>query len=137
MATDINKASVKQLTTLPGIGAKFAEIVVSIRSKKGNVIIDDFKEFPALQTKLNELNEKGLILIDYIANLSSDLPTNGSGNTDLPTKQMESKDPIYPLIKQVGELGKIMQENTLAITGAISDHKIQSQQSEIHLANLI
>ena len=105
MATDINKASVKQLTTLPGIGAKFAEIVVSIRSKKGNVIIDDFKEFPALQTKLNELNEKGLILIDYIANLSSDLPTNGSGNTDLPTKQMESKDPIYPLIKQVVELG--------------------------------
>ena len=71
------------------------------------MIIDDFNEFPALATKLNELNEKGLILIDYIANLQSDLPTNGSDNTDPPTKQTESIDPpMYLLIKQMGEFGK-------------------------------
>lgn len=137
MAININKASIKQLTTLPGIGTKFAETIVSLRSKKGYVIIDDFHDTPTLQTKLHELHEKGLILIEYSADLSSDKGSNGSDQETKPKYSKEPMDPITLLANQIGELGKIMQANTLAITGAINELKIQSGNSEYRLTNLI
>ena len=38
-----------------------------MRGKKGAVTIDDFHETPNLHSKLNELAEKELIIIDYSA----------------------------------------------------------------------
>ena len=113
MAVNINQAFTKQLVTLPGIGTKFADTIVSLRTKKGTVRIDDFHEFPALQTKLNELNEKGLISIEYAANLPSDQPPNGSEQATPPKYKETGIDPMIVLVKQMQELGKIMQVNTV------------------------
>ena len=66
MAININSASVKELTTLPGIGVKFAQIIVSKREELGTISIDTIHDNPSLQTKLNELAEKGLIILKYI-----------------------------------------------------------------------
>ena len=65
MAINIHSASVKELTTLPGIGVKFAQIIVSKREKLGLLTIENFHDNPALQTKLNELAEKGLLILKY------------------------------------------------------------------------
>ena len=93
MTMDINKASVKQLATLPGIGTKFAEIIVSKRAKKGTVTIDDFHDYPTLQTKLNELAEKNLISLDYAESLLSDPSSTDSGQTTLSKPQDEITRP--------------------------------------------
>ena len=100
MAVNINQAFTKQLVTLPGIGTKFADTIVSLRTKKGTVQIDDFHEFPALQTKLNELDEKGLISIEYAANVPSDQPPNGSEQATPPKHKDTTIDPMIVIIKQ-------------------------------------
>lgn len=59
MAININQASVKDMTTLPVIGTKFAQIIVCINQELGSVVtIDAFHDNLALQTKLNELAER-------------------------------------------------------------------------------
>ena len=62
---NINKASLKELTTLPGIGTKYAQTIVSMKELKGTIVIDDFHETPALQTKLHELSEKKLVSSEH------------------------------------------------------------------------
>ena len=82
MAININSASVKELTTLPGIGVKFAQIIVSKREELGTISTDTFHDNPSLQTKLNELAEKGLIISHKAtAQLQSSSPCYDSTNT--------------------------------------------------------
>ena len=59
MALNINVASIKELTKLPGIGTKYAETIIAVRTEIGTVTLTEFHQMPALQTKLNELlNDK-------------------------------------------------------------------------------
>ena len=118
MAVSINEASLTELTTLPGIGAKFAQIIVSMREKKGAVTIDDFHETPNLQSKLNELAEKELLNIDYTAN-----PQIEQSQTQAQSKlsSHELTTAATMLTKQMEIFMQVMEKNSVQSTKAITN----------------
>ena len=116
MAIHLNKASTKELATLPGIGIKYAQIITSTLAEKGNVTIDDFHDTPTLQSKLHELAEKGLLILEYskIAENSNDpAPTEPAAN------------PITLLANQMTMLIKVVEANTQQVTKTL--HELQAK----------
>ena len=59
MAININSASVKELTTLPGKGVKYAQIIVSKREELGLVSIDTFTITMSGKPILMNLQKRG------------------------------------------------------------------------------
>ena len=126
MTIDINKASVKELTTLPGIGVKFAQIIVSKREELGSLItIDIFHDNPTLQTKLNELVEKKLLIIEYIETP----PTDQNAQADI----AHLSHAVSLLTQQMEMMVKAMEANSMAMqanSSKISDLELKINQTQ-------
>ena len=60
-AVDINSASVKELTTIKGIGTKKAEAIVAYRKAHCFTKVDDIVQVKGIGKKFLEKNRKNLI----------------------------------------------------------------------------
>ena len=60
-ALDVDQATVKQLTQLPGIGKTFAQLIVQRREEQGSIYFEDMADVPALQTALHSLVNEGRV----------------------------------------------------------------------------
>lgn len=87
--TNATCTSVKDLTALPGIGVKFALVIISVKEIKGVVKLDNLQETPLLQRILHELLEKKLITMD------APTPQNGQVEIDKFDKITTSLDRVH------------------------------------------
>ena len=60
-AVDMDQATAKQLTQLPGIGKNFAQLLIQRREEQGSFYFEDMAEVPALQTALHSLVNEGRV----------------------------------------------------------------------------